>query len=62
MYDEFKIIFNKVYRNNDHIATIRFNKLIVYKNKEDLISKRYMNKLSIKLNIEIKNGKMDNFE
>ena len=51
--NDFKIKYNKIYRDNDQIATIQFNKLFVKSDKIDELSKRYLNKISLKLKLEI---------
>ena len=51
--ENLKIVFNKVYSNNKHIATIRFKQLIIKPidlNKEEL---KYINSITLKLNLEI---------
>ncbi len=51
--DDFKIKYNKIYRKDDHIATIRFNKLYVKESKMDKSSNIYINKISLKLKLDI---------
>ena len=51
--NNFKIKYNKIYKEDDHIATIRFNKLYVKKNKMDKLSRIYINKISLKLKLDI---------
>jgi len=51
--DDFKIKYNKVYRDDEHIATINFNRLYVKQNKMCKSSRIYINKISLKLKLEI---------
>ena len=50
-----KIVYDKIYIEKAHVATIRFGQLLVKPldlNKEEL---KYINNLALKLNLEIKN-------
>jgi len=51
--NSFKIKYNKIYKEDDHIATISFNKLYVKENKMDKLSRIYINKISLKLKLDI---------
>lgn len=51
--EDLKIIYNKVYKKDKHIASIRFNKLIIISENQTEEILKHINHIAIKLNLEV---------